>query len=97
VQRSDIPRAGRSHWFMAIDIAAVVPVARVATRAGEVAERIRTARPRAGVDRLYAPGDIESALAVRQQDEGIRYEPFVVEDLSALAATLNLSFDLGGG
>jgi LDH2 family malate/lactate/ureidoglycolate dehydrogenase len=96
VQRSDIPHAGRSHWFMAIDIAAVVPLARVAARAGEVAERVRTTRPRAGVDRLYAPGDIESALALRQQDEGIRYERFVVDDLSALAATLDLSFDLGG-
>ena len=94
VQRSDLPNAGRSHWFMAIDIAAVVPLARVAARAGEVAQRVRTARPRAGVDRLYAPGDIESELALRQQDEGIRYERFVVDDLRALAATLDLPFGL---
>jgi LDH2 family malate/lactate/ureidoglycolate dehydrogenase len=94
VNRGDVPRAGRCHWFMAIDLGAIVPLETVATRAGQIAQRVRTSRPRAGVDRVYAPGDIEHEIARRQLAEGIRYERFVVDDLRALAATLDIPFDL---
>jgi LDH2 family malate/lactate/ureidoglycolate dehydrogenase len=79
---------------MAIDLGAIVPLETVATRAGQIAQRVRTSRPRAGVDRVYAPGDIEHEIARRQLAEGIRYERFVVDDLRALAATLAIPFDL---
>jgi LDH2 family malate/lactate/ureidoglycolate dehydrogenase len=96
VNRSDVPLAGRSHWFMAIDIGAIVPVESVAGRAGAIAAGVRASRPRAGVERVYAPGDIENEIARRQTVEGICYETFVVEDLRRLAATLAIPFGLTG-
>jgi LDH2 family malate/lactate/ureidoglycolate dehydrogenase len=97
VNRSDVPRAGRSHWFMAIDIGAIEPVERVAGRAGAVAAGIRASRPREGVERVYAPGDIENEIARRQTVEGIGYEVFVVEDLRRLANALDIPFALDAG
>jgi LDH2 family malate/lactate/ureidoglycolate dehydrogenase len=88
------PDPGRSHWFLAIDAGAIVPPETVAARAGEVVRRVRAGRPRDGVDRLYAPGDIENEIARRHLAEGIRYERFVVDDLQTLAATLEIPFDL---
>ena len=93
-ERPGEPDPGRSHWFLAIDAGAIVPLETVAARAGEVARRVREGRPRAGVDRLYAPGDIENEIARRHLAEGIRYERFVVDDLQTLAATLEIPFDL---
>jgi LDH2 family malate/lactate/ureidoglycolate dehydrogenase len=97
VNRDDVPRAGRSHWFMAIDIGAIVPVESVARRAGAIAAGVRASHPREGVERVYAPGDIENEIARRQTVEGIRYEAFVVEDLRRLAGSLAIPFGLTGG
>ncbi|MDQ3702096.1 MAG: Ldh family oxidoreductase, partial [Chloroflexota bacterium] len=92
--RADVPHAGRCHWFMALDIAALTPVETFAERVGEVAERIRTSPPRAGVERVYAPGDLEQEAAQQQRAGGLRYEAFVLDDLRALAETLALPYDL---
>ncbi len=92
--RTDVPHAGRSHWFMALDIAAVCPLETFTARVQEVVQRVRTSRPRAGVARLFAPGDIEQETARRQRETGIQYEPFVLSDLTALAAHLGVTYDL---
>jgi LDH2 family malate/lactate/ureidoglycolate dehydrogenase len=94
VLRPDGERPGRSHWFMAIDIAKVVPVERATARVAGVAERLHTSARRAGAERLYMPGEIEQDFARRQRQTGILYEPFVFEDLKALAGTLGIEYDL---
>jgi LDH2 family malate/lactate/ureidoglycolate dehydrogenase len=90
----DAVHPGRSHWFMAIDIARLVPLDTFASRAADVAERVRTSPRRAGVDHLYAPGDIEQAFARRQRETGIEYESFIFPDLKALAEALGIAYDL---
>ena len=56
-----------------------------------------SSRPREGVARVYAPGDIENEIARRQTVEGIRYEAFVVDDLRRLAGALAIPFALDAG
>jgi LDH2 family malate/lactate/ureidoglycolate dehydrogenase len=92
--RDDVPHPGRAHWFMAFDITRLVPLDRFADRVGEVAARVHASQPKAGVDRLYLPGEIENEVARRQRETGIRYEPFIFEDLKALAVTLGIAYDL---
>jgi len=79
---------------MAIDIARLVPLEQFTARAKQVAERVRSAPRRTGVDRLYAPGDIEQEHARRQRKTGIAYEPFIFPDLKALADSLGIAYDL---
>jgi LDH2 family malate/lactate/ureidoglycolate dehydrogenase len=68
-------------------------VVRLAYGLGRAAvRRVRDGRPRAGVDRLYAPGDLENEPARRHLEQGIAYERFVVDDLRALAAGLAIPF-----
>ena len=92
--RQDVTHPGRSHWFMAFDVARLVPLEHFTGRAAEVAERVRSSPPRAGVDHLYTPGEIEQSLARRQRQSGILYEPFVLQDLQALAESLSIPFNL---
>ncbi|MBI3973808.1 MAG: Ldh family oxidoreductase [Chloroflexi bacterium] len=92
--RTDVPRPGRCHWFMALDIAQLVPLETFTARVHDVAERVRTSPPAAGVDQVYAPGDVENAFARRQLETGIQYESFVLDDLRALAASLGITHDL---
>ena len=92
--RADAIHPGRSHWFMAFDIARLVPLERFTARVAEVAERVHHSPPRAGVERLYLPGEIENDFARRQRETGILYEPFIFADLQALAASLGIAYDL---
>jgi LDH2 family malate/lactate/ureidoglycolate dehydrogenase len=94
VNRDDVPNAGRCHWFMAFDIGQLVSPESFTTRVGDISERIRTSPAKAGVDRLYVPGDIERERAQRQLQEGLALEPFIVEDLESLAISLDVPFDL---
>lgn len=92
--RTDLPHPGRSHWFMAFDVSQIVPLEQFTQRAQEVAAHVRASPPRAGVERLFAPGDIENGHARRQRADGIGYEPFILDDLRRLAAELAISFNL---
>lgn len=92
--RADMPQPGRCHWFMAFDVAQITSLETFTGRVREIAERVRTSPPKVGVDRIYVPGDIENERARRQLAAGIAYERFVLDDLRALAGTLDLRFDL---
>ncbi|MGH2350855.1 MAG: Ldh family oxidoreductase [Chloroflexota bacterium] len=92
--RPDVPHPGRCHWFMAFDLAQIVPLETFTSRVQEIGERIRRSPAKAGVEGVYVPGDIEREAARRQQVTGIRYEPFVLEDLRSLATSLDLTYDL---
>lgn len=82
--------ANRSHWFMALDVTRLAPRDEIAARVREIATRVRESARKAGVDRLYVPGDMERERARRQLAEGLAYEPFIIDDLRALAATLGI-------
>lgn len=92
--RNDVIITGRSHWFLALDIQQLVPVERFAGRVREVAERVHGARRKPGVDRLFVPGDMERERARKQRREGLAYEPFILDDLRALAASLGIEYGL---
>jgi LDH2 family malate/lactate/ureidoglycolate dehydrogenase len=92
----NVEHPGRSHWFMAIDVARLVPLETFTHRAARVAAQVRQGPRRADVDRLYAPGEIEQEFARRQRETGIAYESFIFPDLKELADSLGIQYDLPG-
>ena len=87
-------QTNRSHWFMAIDVQRLVPAEQFGQRVREVAGRVRAAPRKQGIEALHVPGDMERARARRQMAGGIDCEPFILDDLKALAALLGIPFGL---
>ena len=64
------------HWFAAYDVAHFTDLEEFCRHTRETRERIRQSAPKAGVERVYAPGDIENAKARKHRTEGIPLEQF---------------------
>ncbi len=80
----------RCHWFLAIDVRQLVPLEEFTRRVQAVSGRVRATRRKAGVERLVMPGDLERERVQRQLRDGLQIEPFIVEDLKALAGSLGI-------
>jgi LDH2 family malate/lactate/ureidoglycolate dehydrogenase len=74
-----------NHWFAAYDIRQFVDPSRFVEDAKGVRERVQHNPPRAGFDRVYAPGDLENDNAERYLREGIPFEQFTLDDLAWVA------------
>jgi L-2-hydroxycarboxylate dehydrogenase (NAD+) len=83
-----------SHWFVAYDIAQFTDLEQFTAQVRATQERVRNTPPRAGVDRVYAPGDIENARARKWRVEGIPLENFVLDDLQWVAEHTGVTYDL---
>ena len=83
------------HWFFAYDVAHFTDLEEFCRNARETRDRIRQSPPRAGVERVYAPGDIENALARKHRAQGIPLEQFTLDDLAWVAEELGV--ELGAG
>jgi L-2-hydroxycarboxylate dehydrogenase (NAD+) len=86
--------AHTGHWFQAIDVGQVTDLEVFTRSAREARERIQASPPRVGVDRVYAPGDLENAKAAAYQAEGVPLEQFTIDDMSWVAEMLGIEFDL---
>lgn len=73
-----------AHWFMAIDAGQML-----GDRAAVLARRIRESRQAAGVERIYAPGDLEREQRRRNQNS-LRIEPALMSQFDKVADTLGL-------
>jgi LDH2 family malate/lactate/ureidoglycolate dehydrogenase len=73
-----------AHWFMAIDAGQML-----GDRAATLARRIRQSRQAAGVERIYAPGDLERHQRSQSQHR-ISIEPVLMSQLHKVADTLGL-------
>jgi LDH2 family malate/lactate/ureidoglycolate dehydrogenase len=87
---------GCSHWFAAYDVAQFTDLEAFTANVRAVQGRVRSTPPRAGFDRVYAPGDLENARARRYRAEGIPLESFVLDDLRWVAETTGISYDIVG-
>jgi L-2-hydroxycarboxylate dehydrogenase (NAD+) len=83
-----------THWFAAYDVAQFVDPAAFTTEASALRERIRSTTPRAGFDRVYAPGDIENEKVGRYRAEGIPLEQFTLDELAWVAEHTGVAFDI---
>jgi LDH2 family malate/lactate/ureidoglycolate dehydrogenase len=85
------PRPGRDgHFFAAIDIAAFQEVEGFKTRVDAVIDEVHKSRPRAGVSRLYVPGEIEADFESSYAREGIPLARTTVDDVVATATALGV-------
>jgi LDH2 family malate/lactate/ureidoglycolate dehydrogenase len=83
-----------SHWFAAYDVAQFTDPARFTAEVRDVRGRIHKTTPRAGVARVYAPGEIENEKARRYWAEGIPLEQFTLDELRWVAERTGIAFDL---
>jgi ureidoglycolate dehydrogenase (NAD+) len=93
------PRPGLDgHFFAAIDIAAFQEIESFKTRVDAVIDEVHGSRPRAGVSRLFVPGEIETDLESAYAHDGIPLARTTVDDVVAAAGTLGVDssslFDL---
>jgi L-2-hydroxycarboxylate dehydrogenase (NAD+) len=74
-----------SHWFAAYDIAQFVDPAEFVAQVSATRDRVRSTTPRAGFERVFAPGDIENEKAKHHHTDGIPLEQFTLDDLAWIA------------
>ncbi|MCC7372230.1 MAG: Ldh family oxidoreductase [Chloroflexi bacterium] len=86
--------AHTGHWFQAIDIAQMTDLETFTRSAREARERFQASPPREGVERVYAPGDLENEKARAYQTEGVPLEQFTIDDMSWVAEMLGIEFNL---
>jgi LDH2 family malate/lactate/ureidoglycolate dehydrogenase len=83
-----------SHWFAAYDVAQFVDASRFVDEVRAVRDRIHATTPRAGFERVYAPGEIENEKARRHAREGIPLEQFTLDELHWVAEHTGIPWDL---
>lgn len=93
VTRKRLP-AHTGHWFQAIDISAMTDLETFTRSAREARERFQASPPREGVERVYAPGDLENEKALAYQAEGVPLEQFTLDDMAWVAELLGIEFNL---
>jgi LDH2 family malate/lactate/ureidoglycolate dehydrogenase len=86
--------AHTGHWFQAIDIGVMTDLETFTRSAREARERFQASPPREGVDRVYAPGDIENVKALAYQANGVPLEQFTIDDMAWVAELLGIEFNL---
>lgn len=91
--RERIPGA-TGHWFQAYDVAQFTDLEAFTHDVREARDRLRALPPRAGVERVLAPGDLENEKAQKHQREGIPLERFCLDDLAWIAEHLGVEYDL---
>jgi L-2-hydroxycarboxylate dehydrogenase (NAD+) len=82
------------HWFAAYDIGQFVDLEEFTASVRGLQSRVRAAEPRAGFERVLAPGDIENDKARRGMRDGIPIEQFTVDDLAWVAEQTGTVFDI---
>jgi LDH2 family malate/lactate/ureidoglycolate dehydrogenase len=73
-----------AHWFMAIDAGQML-----GDRAAVLTRRIRESRQAAGIERIYAPGDLEREQRKKHQNS-ISVEPALMSQFDKVADALGL-------
>jgi LDH2 family malate/lactate/ureidoglycolate dehydrogenase len=86
------PGQGTGHWFLALDIAAFLPLDEFERRAAGYAALLHAAPRAEGTSAIYLPGEPELATERDRLARGIPYEAPVVDELRQLAAEAGLPF-----
>jgi L-2-hydroxycarboxylate dehydrogenase (NAD+) len=88
------PQPGRDgHFLLAIDIAAFTDVESFKRRVDAAIRQIHAGRKAPGVERLYAPGELEFANERDNRREGIPLNAATLADLRSSAERLGIALD----
>lgn len=82
------------HFFQAYDVGQFTDLEEFCKNVREARDRIRSSPPKAGVERVYAPGDLENAKAAIHGREGVPLEQFTLDDLAWVAEFVGVEYDL---
>lgn len=86
------PKPGRDgHFFLAIDIAAFTEPDAFRARVDGVIRELRASRRAEGVERLYAPGELEAETAAQYESEGIPLNAETIAGIRQAAAEADVS------
>jgi LDH2 family malate/lactate/ureidoglycolate dehydrogenase len=89
-------KSGAGHFFVAVDIAKLLPLAEFNARMDRFIAEIK-ATPRAkGVEEIFYPGEMEAASDAKLRTEGIELPGDTLSDLERIARELGLHFPPGG-
>jgi L-2-hydroxycarboxylate dehydrogenase (NAD+) len=93
VTRAMIPKT-TGHFFQAHDVAQFTDLEEFCKNARETRDEIRVSPPKAGVARVYAPGDIENEKVKRHNAEGVPLEQFTLDDLAWIAEFIGVEYNI---
>lgn len=86
---SDAP-CNEGHAFIAIDVAAMMPIAQFKERVDRLIERMHDAPKAAAVERIYVPGEIEWASEKKSVRYGVPLTALTVDSLKGLAVDVGV-------
>jgi len=82
------------HLFQAHDVGQFTDLEAFCRQARESRDEIRVSPPKAGVERVYAPGDIENEKVKRHNAEGVPLEQFTLDDLAWIAEFVGVEYTI---
>ena len=96
-KRDPVTKAYRSgttgHMFQVYDIAAFTDLEEFCQQVRDARSRIQASPPREGVDKVYAPGDIENAKS-KAHLQGVPLEQFTLDDLAWVAEFTGVEYNI---
>ena len=93
IHRVEAPKVHLSklgHAFLAIDVERLIPLATFKSRVAATLAGMRAVDRRPGVDRIYAPGDIERNADDDRRSNGCPLTHDLIRDLGNLSEELNV-------
>lgn len=87
----NMPGVGLGHFFGAMRVDAFRPAAEFKQHMDNWITRFSSAKPAAGQERVYIPGDIEREMETVRMKEGIPVINAVVDDLQKLSQKFNIA------
>jgi LDH2 family malate/lactate/ureidoglycolate dehydrogenase len=84
---------GHGAAFIALDVAAFMPLAAFFQRVDALIDEIHRAPRAPGAERIYLPGEMEWERRDHALTEGIRFPDDVLESLRGLAEEFSLDFE----
>lgn len=87
---ADPPPAGDGMLTIALDVKQFLPLAEFQHRVAELADYVRSCPLAPGVERIYAPGEIEALRRARRLREGIFVEPSLWTQIEQICTRLNV-------
>ncbi|HXG36585.1 MAG TPA: Ldh family oxidoreductase [Dehalococcoidia bacterium] len=85
---------GVGHFFMAIDPQLFMPLDEFKARVDETLREVRTAPRKAGVERIYIPGELESELKERRLRDGLPIPPGLRKELETLGQETGVPLEI---
>jgi LDH2 family malate/lactate/ureidoglycolate dehydrogenase len=86
-------RSGAGHFIVAVNIAAMQPLAEFNDRMERWVDEIKSTPLAAGVDEIFYPGEMEARSDARLRAEGLELPQDTVDDLRRIGGEMGLAFD----